>query len=248
MAISWLKTGAESKQLAEKHAVEQQQAKEEGGKLFRFYLKGKDEGRITFLDGNLSDEGFLLPPRFYEHFIQHNGKWQTFVCPEKTNPNSGEKCPLCEGGDKPSLVAAFTVIDHRTTYNKDKTKSFKDQKRLYVVKSQTFEMLNKLAVKRDGLVGCTFDVSRTGEKSPSAGDFFDFVEKKPLEEVQKLYQIEVEQDGKKVKQTYATPADYDSEIVYRTGAELAKLLGAPGSYGETTTTEASGGKNFESEL
>jgi hypothetical protein len=224
MALSWLKKGSESADLQKKAEAEAEIQKQSKGKLWRFFIKEGEEAKITFLDGDLSDQGFLLPPRFYEHMVKHNGKWTNFVCPEKTNPHSGEKCPICESGDKPALVAVFTIIDHRISTSGDKT--YKDQKRLYAVKQQTFEMLNKLAIKRDGLTGTTWDVSRIGDKSPAAGNMFDFMGKASVDELQKTYVETVEIDGKKVVQTYATPAVYEEEITYHTGDELRQLFGA----------------------
>ena len=46
--------------------------------------------------------------------------------------------------NRPSLVALFTIIDHRQIQStKDKTKVYKDTKKLLVAKTQTFELLNK---------------------------------------------------------------------------------------------------------
>ncbi len=142
--------------------------------MWRFWLKPGEEATITFVDGDLSPEGFLLPPRFYEHNLYLNGKHNNmFVCPEKTSPESGEKCPICEDPqERPSLVALFTVIDHRVFLSKE-NKQITNRPKLFVAKTQTVEMLNKLAAKLGGLSGQTFDVSRsTSEKSPSVGDLF----------------------------------------------------------------------------
>lgn len=248
MALTWLKKGADSTALAEQAAQDAELQKEAQGKLWRFFIKEGEEARITFVDGELSDEGFLLPPRFFEHMVKHNGKWTNFVCPEKTNPHSGQHCPLCETGDKPSLVAAFTIIDHRIVSSKDGTKTYKDRKRLYVVKQQTFEMLNKLAVKRDGLVGTTWDVSRVGEKSPAAGNMFDYVGRETLKDLQETFKEEVMVDGKKVTQTYFTPANYEEEIPYYDEAGLRKLLGMVGAGGNSGAAKAAANQSFENEL
>jgi len=195
--------------------------------MFRFWLKEKEEARITFIDGQLSTEGPLAgfpdPPRYYEHNLYLNGAWNNFfVCPEKTNPDSGEKCPICESGDRPSLVALFTIIDHRQIQSKDKTKTYKDTKKLLVAKPQTFELLTKHAVKRGGLAGCTFDASRVGDKAASVGSMFDFVEKKDIKELQQIYTIEKTDPAtnQKTKQTNFTPANYDKEIHYKTAEQL----------------------------
>lgn len=234
MAFSFIKKGAESAQLAQKAEAEAELKKSEQGKLWRFYLKqiagGKyEEARITFVDGDLSPEGYLLPPRWYEHTMNLNGNWTNFVCPEKTNPGTGEVCPLCLSGDRASIVAGFTIIDHRK-FKSQKGTEYSDVRKLFIAKPGTVEMLNKLAVKRGGLAGCTFDVSRTGDKSPSVGNMFDFCEKRPIEELQQTYLWEVvdPKTNAKSKVTYFIPAVYEEETVYRTSEELRKMgLGAP---------------------
>lgn len=240
---NFLKTGSASAEMAKKQAVEAEQRKSEQGKLFRFWMKDGEEARITFVDGELSPEGFLLPPRYYEHNLFLNGQWNNFfVCPEKTNPESKDTCPICESPDRPSLVALFTIIDHREfTGSKDKTKVYKDTKKLLVAKPQTFELLNRLAIKRGGLATCTFDVSRVGDKAAAVGSLFDFVEKTDLKVLQTKYQREVTdpKTNVKSKQTYFTPAEYEKEITYRSGKELLDLgLGKSGSNGGGTASPA----------
>jgi len=231
LAFTFLKTGAASAKLAQKAAAEQEARQQSGNRMFRFWMKEKEEARITFVDGDLAKEGPLAgypdPPRYYEHNLFLNGVWNNFfVCPEKTSPDSGEKCPICESGDKPALVALFTVIDHRQIQSKDKTKTYKDTKKLLVAKPQTYELLTKHAIKRGGLAGCTFDASRVGDKSASVGSMFDFVEKKDVKELQKLYMVERTdpKTNQKVKVTNFTPADYEKEIQYRTGEQLRKEI------------------------
>lgn len=255
MAFKFLKTGAESAKLAQKAAAEQEQRKSEQGKMFRFWLKEKEEARITFVDGDLATtgqmEGYPDPPRYYEHNLYLNGSWNNFFfCPEKTNPNGDDKCPICESGDRPALVSLFTIIDHRQIQSsKDKNKVYKDTKKLLVAKAQTHELLVKQAIKRKGLAGCTFEVTRVGDKAASVGSMFDFVEKKPVEELQKIYQIEKldPKTNQKAKVTNFTPADYEKEITFRSGEELKKQVEpsddvpfeAPGSTGGEGTVDYS---------
>ena len=48
----------------------------------------------------------------------------------------------------------------------NKGKVIKNTRKLFIAKNQTIKMLTKLAAKRGGLQGCTFDVARTGDKEP----------------------------------------------------------------------------------
>lgn len=242
MPVNWLKKGAESAAVAQKEAAVAEQRKSEMGKMWRFWLKDEEEARITFVDGDLCPEGFLLPPRFYEHNVYLNGSWNNFyVCPEMTGGDEGEKCPLCESGDRPSLVALFTVIDHRIFESKD-GKKYTNVPKLLAAKAYSFEMLNKLAMKRGGLAGCTFDVSRIGEKAASIGSLFDFVEKTDVETLKAKYtETFKDKDGKNVTVSRFVPANYETEITYRTSQELRQLGfgkpvtsgGAPAGFGST---------------
>lgn len=236
MGVSWLKKGAASASVAQQEAASAEQRKAEQGKMWRFWMKEGEEARITFVDGDLSPEGFLLPPRFYEHNVYLNGSWNNlFVCPEMSNPEAHEKCPICEGGDRPSLVALFTIIDHRVFKGKTDGKSYTNTPKILAAKSQTFEMLNKLAVKRGGLAGCTFDVSRMGDKSASVGSMFDFIEKGETEALKAKFTRTFIGDDKKEKTvSIFVPTDYEKEIVYRDADELRKL-----GFGKQTMTGGS---------
>lgn len=231
MAFKFLKTGAESVAMAKQAEAEKQKRMEEQGKMFRFWIKPKEEARITFVDGEVSAEGFLCPPRYYEHNLFLNGSWNNyFVCPEKTNPDAHDSCPICESGDRPSLVALFTIIDHRQ-YKSEKTqKIYLNTRKILAAKPKTFEILNKLAQKFGGLAGHTFDVSRTDDKDASVGSVFIPIETKSVDELKKLY-VEAKTDPKTnttTMETYFLSADYEKEIVYRTGDQLRALgLGKP---------------------
>ena len=99
----------------EDHRIEEEQSQR--GKLFRFWLEKGGEGAITFIDGTLTEKGVLDSFMFREHSLFMNGKWgNIFVCTAEQEP-----CPICEGGDQPSLVGCFTVIDHRSTPAKKAT-------------------------------------------------------------------------------------------------------------------------------
>lgn len=223
MAIKWLKQGAASAQLAQQEAAAQELRRESYGKTFRYYLKDGEDASLTFVDGDLSPEGYLLPPRYYEHTVKLNGKFENFVCPEQTDPQGGHKCPICEQGDKPALVTLFTVIDHRP-YTTQEGKTYVNTRKLLVAKTQSFEMFNKIAIKRGGLAGAKFDVSRTGDKSAAIGSMYDFTEKGDPEELKKKYtRTYKDKEGKEHTVCDFEPLDYEKEIVFRGEEELRKI-------------------------
>lgn len=154
-------------------------------KVNRFFVPQDKEASVTFLDGNLAD-GVLDISFYYEHNVNMNGKWNNFfICTQDDEP-----CPICEGGSSASYVGVMTVIDHSEYVSKKDGKTYKDQIRLFVAKRDTIKMLQKIATKRGGLRGCRFDVSRTGDKSPSVGSMFDFSEKYSEEALQKAFGAE----------------------------------------------------------
>ena len=168
--LSFLKKGkAAQEQMAKEDHKQEMNSK---GKVSRYWLKDGTDGQVTFLDGGITD-GVLDIPFFYEHNINMNGKWGNFfICTQDEEP-----CPVCEGGATPSYVGVLTVIDHSEYTSKKDGKVYKDQRRMFVAKRETIKILQKIAVKRGGLRGCKFDVSRTGDKSASVGNVFDFTDK-----------------------------------------------------------------------
>ena len=85
---------------------------------------------------------------------------------------------------------------------------------MFVCKRETFKRLQKIATKRGGLAGWTFDVSRIGDKSPSVGSDFDFVEKRDAAALMKAYGLEKDE---------VTPHDYEEVLIYRDAGELKQL-------------------------
>jgi len=266
-ASGWMKTGAASAAAAQTEQAEAQKRKEEMGKAFRFWLEDGEEARITFVDGDLVETPngkFLLPPRFYEHNLFLNGRWgNTFVCPEKTAPDSGEKCPICESGDRPALVALFTVIDHREyTSKNDASKKYKDTVKLYVATTGVFEQLNSLAQKVGGLAGTTWDVKRTGDKSPRVGNNFFPIpspsnnqSKGDIAKLQQMYVMERldPKTGQKSTVTKFVPLVYEQEIIFRTGDQLRQMgLGKPvtqvSGFGPQAQNTPAAGSNYADQL
>lgn len=216
---SFLMKGAAAKQAMAHEEAKAEMAKQEAGKLFRFWLPEDAERQITFLDGEVDSEGMLDIPMYYEHQVKVNGNWTNFPCTQETQGF----CPICNKGEsKSSLVGIMTIIDHtpyKVESGKNAGKVYENTKRLFVPKKITVMQLSKIAVKRGGLTGCTFDVSRSGDKSASVGSQFDFVSKASLSEIAQKYGLEPD---------YVQPANYDEEIVYRTPEELVELgVGKP---------------------
>ena len=182
----------------------------------RFWMPKEATKYITFLDGGLDEDGLLMTVSYFEHQIKMNGSWQNwFVCVSESEP-----CPLCEDGDKASLVSLFTIIDHSEFTTKDGA-AHSNQRRLYPVKGDTFKRMQKLASKQGGLAGCKFEVLRIGEKAPNVGSDFDFIEKTSYEDV--LAKYEMKKSGEASDRKVARPYDYQAIIPYRNADELRGL-------------------------
>lgn len=213
-SVGWMKKGKAAKAALEYEEAKAEMAQQEAGKLWSVLMKPDEERRFTFLDGDLSPDGLLDIPMYYQHQIKVGDKWQSFVCIEDDNT----PCPICEKGEnKRALVGVMTVIDHTpytVTSGTNAGKTYQYQRRLFICKRTTIKLLTKLAGKRGGLAGCTFDVQRTSDKAPSVGDQFDFVDKMTIPEIRAKYNLTEEN---------VTPANYEEEIVYRTAEELIAL-------------------------
>ena len=229
MAISWASKGSEAAKKFEKEKQQREAKAEANKRMWRFWLKPEEEARVTFVDGDLDENGVLDVISFPQHQIFMNGTWNNhFICTAKQEP-----CPICESDDNPSMVAVFTIIDHRSIKSGDGTKVYKDQKRLFVAKYDTFKILQNMAGKRGGLSGITMDILRTGNKSASVGNQFDFIEKNTLDDLRKMYPAK-DSEGKPYD--LFTPAEYEKELQYLTRDQLMELGfgGGPGVGHEST--------------
>lgn len=215
-ALGFLKKGTAAKELIQQEEAAAELRKQEQGRMWRFRMPSGEQRQVTFLDGDLDADGMLDVPMFYEHTVQVNGSWENFVC--TADQDQTQPCPLCEGGKRPSLVGVLTVIDHtEITVKKGANagKKIAHQRKLYVAKQSTIKVLTTLAVKRGGLAGCLFDISRTGDDEAAVGNMFDFTHKfESAEEIAEQFGIKAED---------CVPADYDAEIRYRSPEELIEL-------------------------
>ncbi len=189
----------------------------EAGKMFRFWMKPGEDRSITFLDGDLGEDGLIECANYYDHQVKVNGEWRNFVC--TADADTSQPCPICEKGDsKPQLVVLFTVIDHtpHTIQNGEKAgQVIQNTRKLFVCKMKTLKLLNKIASKKGGLTGWTFDVSRTGDKEPNVGN--NFTPDKHWDDMEAFageYELTEEQ---------VQPADYNDEITALTPEELIKM-------------------------
>ncbi len=215
--LSWVKQGSEAKEEIVKADHKAELAKAERGKLWRFWMPADTERQITFLDGEVDADGMIDCPMYYEHSIQVNGDRKQFVC---TQEDEGY-CVICDSGkegSKNALVGVLTVCDHsphKVQKGPNAGKIIQHTRKLFVAKRETIKQLSKIAVKRGGLTGCTFDVTRGNDRTAAVGNQFDFVSKMSLAEIAAKYDIDKPQEF--------VPAKLEDEITYLSNAQLLEL-------------------------
>lgn len=215
---SFLKTGKERAAAFKAEEARDKAREEERGKARRFFIhadKIDKDFLITFIDGDLDDDGILDTPTFREHSMKLNGKWTTFVSCEDDEPD-----PLQEQGKEPYFAQIFTIIDHDGYVDRE-GKEHINIKRPFVAKKKTIKQLQKIATKRGGLAGCTFTVSRTSDKDPNVGNNFDFEKKREGKTLIKFFMSEGM--SKKEAMEAVEPFNYEEVLTYHSADELIDM-------------------------
>jgi hypothetical protein len=237
--LAFMKTGKAAHQALATEDAKAAQAKLDKDKLWRFWMPPDSERRATILDGEVDADGMLDIPMFYEHSVKLNGDYEQFVC---TAEQEGS-CVICEKGEsKPYLVGVMTLCDHtpyKVKRGPNAGKELVHQRKLLVPKKESIKQLSKIAVKRGGLTGCTFDITRGNDRTAAIGNTFDFVEKNTLASIAESCSLKSED---------MVPANYDDEIIYRTNAELIELGLGKALTGPGFEKGPSSGKNLKDEL
>lgn len=235
----FLMRGSAAKEALNEAEARAQAAAEASGRLMNFFLSkdGNDEATITFLDGDLLDDGRIDMPMWWQHKVSHAGRWSTFACIAANEP-----CPFCDAGDSPTLVGALTIINHTPhtiQRGPNQGKVLTDRRQLFVATRQTIKLLQKMANKRGGLRYHTYDVSRSDKKSPRVGDLFQWSEAHDYDTLANHFADQLKED-----ENFLSPANYEEEIDYKTGAQLAEL----GITGTTPVGGAAAGQSLQNQL
>jgi len=164
----WFKTGDEGLKRSQELAEER-----ERNQVNRLWLPVGKGAKITFLDS----EGFF----FSEHQIKLNGSWRNwFTCRSEFS-----ECPLCESGDRPSYVCAYTIIDHSKYTSKKTGKEVANVKKLAVFKSTVHNMwARRKSQDCDGdMTYCLFNIHRDKAEHTATGEDVQFVKRLSQAEV-----------------------------------------------------------------
>ncbi len=199
------------------------QEDERKNRVYRFYLPTGAEQKITFIDGDLTPDGIIDVSMFREHNLKLNGHWKNWFRCTDFGGEGAEPCPICEGGDNAYVASVFSIIDH-SLWTDSKGKKHQHEMKLFVAKREALNILQKHAVKRGGLAGVTFEVSRAGDNSPNVGNVFEFVKKNPVAKIIKAFGAKGFPVGM---------VDYEKALPYYTAAELRdKGFGSSSPVGE----------------
>lgn len=131
----------------------QDQARENmGKKLWRFFLKDdRDEADLRFLNEE--------PVNFKEHNVKVGDHFESYTC-------TGDDCPFCADGDRPTYKGAYLVVDRReyeyTDKQTGKKKTGKNQVRLFVQGMKVVSQLDRIH-ERYGLSCRDVTVIRLGK-------------------------------------------------------------------------------------
>lgn len=122
-----------------------------GKKLFRFFIKE---------DGEEADLRFLNeePVNFKEHSIRVGERFENYTC-------TGDDCPFCADGDRPTYKGAYIVIDRRPfeyTDKNGKKQKGKNQPRLFVMGMKVVSQLDRIH-ERYGLSKRDVTIIRLGK-------------------------------------------------------------------------------------
>lgn len=242
---SFMKRGAAARKALEEDEARAAQRQAEIGKAWRFYIpkdKLGEDFKVTFLDGDLDEDGMLDLLAWDEHTVMNEGKPEQYVCTADNEP-----CPLCHAGNRSSYVAAFTIIDHseyEIRKGDRKGQIITNEKKLYVVKRSTIGKLQKFATKTGGLRGAQFQVSRSSKDSPNCGDMFML--ECQFDEAELTEMFAGEKGDKKGEGEGHLPLDYEKEVPYRDAKTLVKLGVAGAVDGVSSKVGAS--KDFTQEM
>lgn len=122
-----------------------------GRRLWRFFIQN---------DGDEADVRFLTeePVNFYEHNIKKGDRYEQFTC-------TGDDCPLCADGERPTYKGAYLVVDRREyeyTDNQGKKQKGRNQVRLYVQGMKVVSQLDRIS-ERYGLTNRDVTIVRLGK-------------------------------------------------------------------------------------
>lgn len=166
--MTWFNTGKSAEEAAHKSGG--------GGgdySSFRFFLKPNNAAVIAFCDGDNTEAEPI--GHYREHsFNRNNSRAPGFATCAK---GTGMACALCDAGLKPYDAWPFTIIQIKPIWTDKEGKEHGNQKKLMVVKKEMMQRVLRFIEQREGLAGTVWDVHRSGKRSYTVGDDWQFKHK-----------------------------------------------------------------------
>lgn len=218
--MSWFKQGTEGEQFLkdEKEKRQRQAEASSNVKNWRFKLQKDHTGQVVFLD----DLTFF----FAEHQFYANDSYYNY---ETCIADIEGDCPLCENGNRSSIVAVTTVIDLTQHKKKDGTLTSPTKKPM-VLKSGGTERLLKRQKKLGSLKYKKFEIYRSSDpKGEATGTDLDYEKDVDIEALKKLAPEGVDPNE------WIKPFDYADMFEPKSANELRKILGIPDPVGADTS-------------
>jgi len=213
----WCNTGKDGEAALEEAQKKAAAARE--GLLRRLYLPADASCYITMLDDLVSPYDYEMPFTFWEHQLYRNGSWKNwYTCIQgMKHPDTGKSmsCPLCESGDKPAFMAAYTVIDH-SKWSDKQGNEHEHEVKLFVAKSAVQKILLRRKEKFGAWKGWYGEVMRLSSDSPNTGDQFEWEKQLKPADLKKL-------TGGKFKD-FPEPPNYIDVFAPKTFEELQKVV------------------------
>jgi len=226
MGKSWFSTGDEVLERAQQYQAELESSINAPK---RFFLKPGKSAKVTFLDS--AGFGFL------EHRLSIDGNWNNFF----TCLRDFSECPLCDSGDRPSYVVAWTIIDHSVFVSEKTGKEYKNQKKLLVAKRSVVSKLfrRKESLENDLTMGL-LSFHRDGYKESACGEDIEVIRKLTKEELLKFKPPEVDEKA------WRTPYDYMELFKPQSVDELRRIVGEAPPVGSFSLSDKSDDDTLDS--
>jgi hypothetical protein len=135
----------------------------------RFWLRPGTSGRLVILD----TDWVIAPFGVNEHHFYLDGSWRNwFTC----STEFGYDCAFCDYGSDPEFVSYITIGNLRE-WTDGKGVKHRFGRELFPIRKKAMPILGSQAIKRDGLTGAIYEITRGTDKDLSTGSQFDFEEK-----------------------------------------------------------------------
>jgi hypothetical protein len=148
-------------EIARRKALAEEEEKERENRVPKFIINDGETAGVQFL----SDEPYCFDS--HEMRVRPNGGGKAYFDTFPCQLVNKRVCVLCDANVKTSFKAAFKVLDHRGSWDKDKKKFKYDApvEKLWIVSKKLAFQIEQQFQRRGSLVNFVFDISRSGART-----------------------------------------------------------------------------------